>query len=175
MPGRVLLVLSLWSLACAAQAQIHQCRDASGARHYQDQPCAADQRAVPFDLDAGNFSTFDSAVARREAQGAIATLEQIRERRRLEAQAKAVRAPIPPGEPAPGTQPADARAFRDDGVVLLPYPVYREPQHPPHPPPAPREGPVGGYAPDPPRLRDLAPRPRATGREALDEAPTSRR
>lgn len=109
----------LIALACctSASAQIYKCKDASGALHYQDRPCAQDQRGTAFDPEAGNVTTLDSEAARREAQGALATREQIRD------QNTPAR---PPATAAPTGGAAVGAGAMVDRVETLPYPVYRD-------------------------------------------------
>lgn len=181
----MLSVAGLWVgfvASAAGQADVmHKCTDADGRKHYQDTPCDADQRAGLFDPLSGNVTTIDSETSRREVQGALVTREQTREQQ--------VRITTPADADTRVILSVPDNAPRYDGVYddLGGYPVYpvyrdndrrrrddrrerddrRDRRRPDETPMMdPPRGSGGNYVPRPPTIRDVAPRPPASGSTA---------
>lgn len=171
------LMLSLTLLAAgAAQAAVYKCTDAAGGKHYQDRPCEDARQATPFDAQAGYVTTIDSQASRREAQGALLTREQIRARH-IEVVARPVRQ-----TEAIFSQPVpDEAGYLDGGYPVYPYiergydhrrhrrhPHREHPRVPQRPDETPMIDPPRGqgsnYVPQPPTIRQVAPRSPATAR-----------
>lgn len=113
----LILALSL-TVTWAAQAEVYKCTDNNGRKHYQDLPCAGDQRSSAFDPEAGNVTTIDSETSRREAQGALLTRQESRERR-VEVTTPASGEPrVSISSPGYDTEPYDDR--------MQDYPVYHD-------------------------------------------------
>jgi len=163
------LVLLIAAGAVQAQAPVYKCTDSAGRKHYQDQPCSDSQRATPYDPRAGNVTTIDSETSRRETLGALVTREETR-RQHIE-----ITTPQDSNAQVILTQPGPASYPYDDGVAA--YPVYpyergrdrrghdrhddRGPRVPRRPDETPMIDPPRGsstYAPQPPTIRQVAPR-----------------
>lgn len=159
---RSLMLFIVTMAASSAQAEMYRCTDASGQKHFQDQPCDKNQRGALFDPSGANITTIDSESSRREAQGALLTREQTRER---EVQ---VTTPAAADTRVTITGPDYGEPYDDRNVG---YPVYidrdrRRDRDDRRPPRRPDETPMiepgrkgGGYVPQPPTIRDVAPRP----------------
>ena len=147
-------------------AEIFKCTEPDGRKVYQDRPCDGGQKSTPYDPTKANVTTIDSAAASREAQDALVTRAAGRE----------AREPVEP-DPLPYEPEYIPVPVYQAEPVYYPYPVYpdRDHHHHHHPdrpiplrPDAtpmsrpPRGG--GGYVPDPPTIRDVAPRPPASTR-----------
>jgi hypothetical protein len=161
----VLLLIAASAPAAVVHAEVYKCTEPDGRKVYQDRPCDAGQQAAPYDASRANVTTIDSEASRREAQEALVT--RAAGRKDDEDQGDDPRAAYEPNvAPAPVYEPEP---------VYYPYPVYRNHDHDhghhgrPTVPLRPDETPMspprrggGGYVPDPPTVRDVAPRPPAS-------------
>jgi hypothetical protein len=160
----VLLLVAASVPAAAAHAEIYKCTEPDGRKVYQDHPCDAGQQAARYDASRANVTTIDSEASRREAQEALVTRAAGRAADEDDQDDRQPAAYEPDYVPVPvyGPEP-----------VYYPYPIYRNYGHDhhrrPNVPQRPDETPMsrprrggGGYVPESPTIRDVAPRPPAS-------------
>ncbi len=177
---RAPILVVLLMATCAAQAEIHKCTDKAGHKYYQDRPCDDGHQSATFDPAAGNVTTIDSETSRREAQGALITREQTRERRvEVVAPASAdthitISEPEGYAEPGYNGYPVyieNDRRRRGDGRRGDRGEHHRPDETPMQEPPR-RAG--GNYVPAPPTIRQVAPRAPAASPSAASRERSSR-
>lgn len=119
---RALTLTVMLGATCAVQAQVHQCTDADGRKHFQDLPCADHQQATTFDTQAGNVTTIDSKASREQTQGALLVREEIREQQVRVTAPAAAETRVTLSEPT--SEPAWESPLAYPGV--LPYGIFRD-------------------------------------------------
>jgi hypothetical protein len=163
----VLFLVAASAPAAVAHAEIYKCTGPDGRKVYQDHPCDAGQQAAPYDASRANVTTIDSEASRREAQEALVTRAAGRAADEDDQDDRPSAAYEPDDVPMPVYEPEP---------VYYPYPIYRNYGHEhdhhhgrPHVPQRPDETPMsrprrggGGYVPESPTIRDVAPRPPAS-------------